>query len=56
MLVVVLLMKIPESERSNLFLMLVSYKLIISQIFAFNEVLDLTGREGNLRAEGRSSC
>jgi hypothetical protein len=53
---VVRVMKIHKSAGSKLFLKLVSYNLITSQILTFNEVLGLTGREGNLRAQGGSSC
>jgi hypothetical protein len=56
MTVVERLMKIHESAGRKLFLKLVSYNLIISQILAFNEVLDLTDQEDNLRVQGRSSC
>jgi len=57
MAVVVRVMKIHESAGSKLFFFkLLSYILIISQILTFNEVLDLTGRVGNLRAQSGSSC
>jgi len=56
MAVVVRVMKIHESAGSKLFLKLLSYTLIISQILIFNEVFDLTGREGNLRARCGSIC